>query len=300
MKKITSLLFLILFIFSINGITQTILTLQPGPNTGKDVLAHELSTQRNVNFGNNDQFSAHAGTNNGTYFIVRSYMEFDFSSIPSGMKVDSAFLSLYAFDQTHGFAKHRNSSGPNGAWLRRVTTSWSESTLTWNNQPSVTTINQVALAPSINQTQNYLNINVKPIIQDIFQNPINNGFQIILQDENYYRTLNFYSSDAQDSLKRPKLVVYYSPISTSLDDVSDTESKFNIFPNPTNGIFQIEFDNHPNLNLSIIDLAGKEVGTFSNYRNLEQINLIDLTEGIYFIKATNGNYTATKKLIIKD
>ena len=280
--------------------TSASITIRPGSNIGKDALVNGLSSRRNLNYGSEQQMPAFAGTSSGTPFLARSYMQFDLSGIPSGMKIDSSFLSLYAADQSMGLGAHRNSSGPNGAWLRKVTSTWNESTITWNNQPTAITTNQVALAPSLYQTQDYTDINVTSLIQDIFQSPINNGLQMILQNENFYRTLNFYSSDFADSLKWPKLVVYYSPISTSIDDVKANNSEFIVFPNPTNGVFHIEFNNQSNLNLSIIDLAGKEVASISNYKNLEQIDLSKCADGIYFIRATNGSYTATKKLIIRN
>ncbi len=298
MNKRTTLFFTFLSIFSFYSPAQSTLILQPGPNAGKDAIINELSSQRNVNYASNVQLAAHSGTNSGIPFIVRGLFHFDLTAIPQGMQIDSAYLSLYSVDANYGLFFHRNTGGPNNALVKRVTSPWSEATVTWNNAPLTTSTNQVTLAPSTSQMQDYLNTNVTSVIQDIYSSPTNYGMQILQQIESGFRSLIFFSSDATDSLKRPKLVVHYSSISTSIDDVRVNNSEFNVFPNPTNGISYIEFNNQPNLNLSIIDVTGKEVASISNYKNLEQIDLSNYAKGIYFIRATNGSYTASKKLII--
>ena len=70
----------------------------------------------------------------GTYQSMLGYIRFDFSSIPSSISIQSARLRLYCSSSAF-------STG--SILLTRAATSWSESTLTWNNRingisPSVT------------------------------------------------------------------------------------------------------------------------------------------------------------------
>ncbi len=58
----------------------------------------------------------------------RSFVEFDVSSIPSGSTVNTATLTLCAT---------KVPSSARTIDLHRITASWVETTLTWNNQPSV-------------------------------------------------------------------------------------------------------------------------------------------------------------------
>ena len=61
--------------------------------------------------------------------------------------------------------------------------SWNEQSITWNNQPNVTTQNQIIVPASSSVHQNY-NINVTSLVQDIINNPNSSfGFSLKLQTE---------------------------------------------------------------------------------------------------------------------
>lgn len=193
-----------------NAFAQHALILQPDPECGKDALLHGLISEKLVNYGNNAQFMSNAWTYGGTPGVVRSVVEFNLSSIPSGALIDSAYLSLYAWGLPTGSGPHSSLTGSNVAWLRRVVSPWSENTVTWNTQPSSTLINQVSVPASAAPSEDY-RISVTSLVQDMIINPSGSfGFMILLQTESYYRRLNFCSSDHSDSLKRPKLEVYYT------------------------------------------------------------------------------------------
>lgn len=306
--RLLTLSVFLLFTFTIELIAQqpsagsNSLILQPNSSIGKDAFVHGLTGYRSTNFGSDEQLPTHAGTYNGTPLIARSFIAFDLSYIPSGMAIDSAFLSLYAFDVPNTrLGTHRNSSGPNGIWVRKVTSAWNEATITWNNAPSTTATNQVALAPSTSSMQDYLGIDVTALINDLYQNPSTDfGLQTILQNENYYRSLNFYSSDAVDSLKRPKLEIHYSPLTTSLVNNVSSTSNFFIYPNPSKGFIQLNFyEARENYQVSILDLKGKTIKQIDNYKNEQQIATDFLSSGVYFVRISGKNATSVKKFIVQ-
>jgi hypothetical protein len=136
---------------------------------------------------------------------------FDLSFIPANAVIQNANLSLYAWDRTDGMGQHQALSGPNGFWLQRITSSWDEASVTWNHQPTVTTTNQAVLPESVSPTQDYTNIDVTAMVQDMVQNPsAGYGMLLRLQDEAYYRRVNFCSSDHPNPGLRPRLAVAYS------------------------------------------------------------------------------------------
>jgi hypothetical protein len=190
-----------------NPCTRT-LVLQPGPDNGKDAFVHERGIYQNTNFGAAPQFYAMTWTFEGEAASLREYFEFNLGSVPLGATVVSATLDLYGHIQQNG-AAHSCLSGNNDAWIRRVTTPWNENTVTWNNQPAVTPVGQVALAPQCTPGTD-LSVNLTAMVQDMVNNPSSNyGFQLSLQLENYYRALIYHSSDEQNPLKRPRLTVTY-------------------------------------------------------------------------------------------
>ncbi len=208
------------FIYSISY-AQTTLVLQPDSADGQDAL---VDSRRNTQIlKNSSDFMGLSGTYSGTPVIVRSLINFDLSSIPTNAKVLSAELSLYSYDSPAN-GTHSKQSGSNACVLQRITSSWSESSITWNNQPSVSTVNQVSLAESQNSIEHYEDIDVSELVQDMINDPDNSyGFMLRLVSESDYRKLLFASSDNADSTLHPKLVVVY--------DIIESDSCIIIRPN---------------------------------------------------------------------
>ena len=78
-----------------------------------------------------------------------------------------------------------------------------------------------------------------------------------------------------------------------------------VYPNPTNGEFNIAITNanFKELGVSVVNLLGKEVFNAS-YKNSatdfnKRVNLTDIAEGIYYIRLSFGEIVKIKKLIIE-
>lgn len=76
-------------------------------------------------------------------------------------------------------------------------------------------------------------------------------------------------------------------------------SSFEVYPNPTNDILNIDIKNFnkENLNVNIIDVIGKEV-LKSDYKN--QLDISFLEKGIYFVSIQQNSKTLGVKKIIKE
>jgi PKD repeat protein len=197
--------FFIAFSFLIirNALAQDTLILQPGPE-GKDAY---INNYYYGNYGDYPNMFAIAGTSSGDPFTSRSLFEFDLSMIPPGSAILAAKLSLYFANNTWNPYYHY---GDNKAWLQRVIAPWDEYTVTWWNQPQTTEQNQVSLPASHYETQDYVNIDVKLLIQDIVNDPENShGILFRLQIEEIYRRMFFASSDYVIPGKRPKLEIIH-------------------------------------------------------------------------------------------
>jgi len=89
----------------------------------------------------------------------------------------------------------------------------------------------------------------------------------------------------------------------SIDDVSF--SGFKLFPNPTKGDFNLQFDviTNDKVSVQLFDIRGILVGK-KNYYNTsanfsERISFDKASAGLYLLRVTNGSVQTTKKLIIK-
>lgn len=83
-----------------------------------------------------------------------------------------------------------------------------------------------------------------------------------------------------------------------VDDIS-INSKIQIAPNPTSNSFVINGLNGVQNQVQIIDLTGKMVQEFNSVQNNQTLNLGSIPKGTYILKIQSGNFTESKKLIVK-
>ena len=183
---------------------QDSLVLQPGPIDGKDAIVWSIAPD--TTWGWNQEATLTAWTYGGDPSFKRFYIEFDYSSIPAGAIIDSAYLFYYNNPSapSHG-GLH---SGSNTFWVRRVTSSWDEDSISWNNAPSDTTQNQVQVGASTSNTMDY-KIDVKNLVEDQLQYG-NHGFFMRLVTEATWRAVVCASSNAADSTNHPAIKIYYT------------------------------------------------------------------------------------------
>lgn len=291
-------LFILITLSSQTLLAQNTLTLRPDAASGKDAYIRDLSPY--TNYGSHTDYSAHSWTNGGIPVTCRSLLEFDLSSIPSGSIITTAKLSLYhSYNSSN--SGHSSQSGSNEAVLQRITQNWDEQTVTWNNQPSTTNINEVTLGQSTSNNQDYLDIDVTGLVQDMIYDTSNTGgFLLKLKTESHYRSMKFASSDNIDSNLHPMLVVSYT-LTTGLNNVDKEKANFQIAPNPANGQFvQINMDQFlGEKTIQLINTIGELVYETTTSVEAYQLNIQNLSSGIYFVRTSTKNQLVTKKLIIK-
>jgi len=203
------IIFISIFLGSL-VVAQTTIILQPGTEEGKDACVFTLLPDSAL--GNFLYFAAIDWTFFGTPGTYRSLIDFDLSEIPENATILDARLSLYYHhryvdpEQTHW-----SLSGSNKSYLQRIITPWEEHKVTWNTQPLVDTTHQVEMPQSISSRQDYLDIDVTQLVQDMMDNPGTSfGFRFILQTEEYYRRMCFASSDRGVDSLNPRLEITYS------------------------------------------------------------------------------------------
>jgi hypothetical protein len=169
----------------------------------KDCIVHSIVP--NTTADDTTVLGSYAWSWNGEDGYIRGFIQFDLSAIPKNKTIKSAKLYLYHHD--HISEVHDPRTFSNVSYLQRVTTEWDVKTITWNNMPSATTINQVTLPESKSATEDYI-VDVTLLIQDMCDYE-NYGMMLILAEEQTYARLVFSSSDAADSTLHPKLVVAF-------------------------------------------------------------------------------------------
>ena len=308
MKKFTA--FFAVLLVSLTGVAQKTLSLQPNGASGKDAVLFSCTTcgYSNKNFGNLTEYSAGAWTKSGDDYKIRSLIEFDLSSIPAGSTILSATLSLYGAPGGEE-GNHFGFFGSNKAWIQRITSPWQENSVTWDHQPNTTATNNVSLPGSTSGTQNYANINVKMLVQDMVNDPAHSfGFMLKLQNETVYKKLVFASSDHHNAAIRPKLLVLYAPAADeAADGKQETPSTqiLHVFPNPAKESVNITINSggEDQAFISIYDLRGREM-TDQVYQLREGKNHFTFEtapwpKGIYMVIVKTAGEMITEKLMLE-
>ncbi|MBI9037236.1 MAG: T9SS type A sorting domain-containing protein [Bacteroidales bacterium] len=150
-----------------------------------------------------------------------------------------------------------------------------------------------------------------PVFSNLYENgnyPIfkiwskNGQEEVLLAD---YIYINPYGSAYMEETF-PEIDGEYSMLNFSITGISDNDinySSLTIYPNPSDGIFNISLEKvRGDLQCKVFDLTGNE------YRNVEftgitgfttkQINLQDLPAGVYFISFTGRSLSKVEKIVI--
>ncbi len=205
MKKSALIILAISILTVITGWSQDTLVLQPGPE-GKDAMFDDIFPDHN--WGNSPKFECMAWTNSGVPGANRGVIDFDLSVIPPNAVILGARFSLYFVCLEPTYIPH---TGENESYLQLIISEWDEETVTWNNQPSTTTEDQVFLPRSTDPEQDYTDIDVTLLISKMYNEPGKyHGLMLRLKNEEPYRCLLFAGCDYMDDPGfRPELEIIY-------------------------------------------------------------------------------------------
>ena len=94
----------------------------------------------------------------------------------------------------------------------------------------------------------------------------------------------------------------FDPAALSVDNVISGE--FNVYPNPTNGVFTVELNNikADDYKISVTNVLGQEI--YASTKEIstlisEKIDLSDLRKGVYMLEVSNSESTITEKIIVE-
>jgi hypothetical protein len=203
-------------------VTQT-LDLRPGPDDGQDAYVEwkaDDAAFAKSNYNYVPELPIAAWTVNSVPIKERIYINFTgLSAIPTNATIISAQLYLYGLPSSTniitGNSRYQGSPYPysNRCIITRVESrkKWDESTITWNTQPTFSTLDAVAFGPTTSQWNWDVLCDVTRLVKVMVKKPaFSGGFGIQLIQENPYRSVIFGSSETEDVNNRPRLLVEYS------------------------------------------------------------------------------------------
>lgn len=170
-----------------------------------------------------------SGTYDAGTTKARSYLKFDVSAF-KGKHITDTNLALYSY-----YSSTCSTSGA-GTQVRRITTSWSSSDITWAAQPSTTSTgavtNKAALGYSSSCPAGTVNFDVDSIVQAWADGSSNYGLRIAGADEadsttwRRFRSANYVSGDGSSE---PHLTVTYNSYPAVPSSLGITPSQVNTY-----------------------------------------------------------------------
>ena len=87
------------------------------------------------------------------------------------------------------------------------------------------------------------------------------------------------------------------PAPSSINNIK--QSQFNLYPNPTDGVFVIELEENSKYEVTVIDILGKTVFSTNTNGMNTSIDLSSFDKGIYTVELKDENAIYTEKVIVE-
>ena len=265
-------------------------TLQPDGSDGKD--AHVDNYNPNNTDANYPVINAGYNTVGGTPTQSHNFIQFNLSSIPTGSTIVSASLSLW-----HSTIANHSTSTNNEEIFSKVTQAWSESTVTWNTQPSFSSTDTVHIGTTT-IGDDKLNINLASFVQSWVNTPaVNYGMVMHLDDDpgSLRRYQSYASSDDANATTRPKLVVVWNTCAeTGIQETTTNQLQVGIYPNPANNQLQILLQDGGTADVAVYNMLGSKI---IEAKKVSLINVNELSAGFYLLNVSANGISKTLRFV---
>ena len=92
-------------------------------------------------------------------------------------------------------------------------------------------------------------------------------------------------------------IVQQVQICTGIDQMSNSITGLNVYPNPTNSEFNVELNNGLNKTIEVMDLTGRVLSVQSSLDNKITVSISTLANGVYYVKVKSDNATEVLKIV---
>jgi Tfp pilus assembly major pilin PilA len=269
---------------------------------------------------NNACSSGNPATSNIITMTVDSIIPVSVSIVPSNNPICAGSMVTFTATPTNGGTIPSYQWTINGVNVGTDTLSYSSNTFMNNDVVSCILTSTISCASSNPATSNIVNMIVNPIpTTPIVTQSLDTLFSSIAYGNQWYigSPGSQIPGETAQTLITTSNNDYYVIVTDSNGCVSDTsniftvlttgidintELSFSIYPNPNNGNFNIQLNNHlsDKVSFELFDAVGQLVyKTNVTYINQHHFNLKEIAGGVYTIKITTPSNSITRKLIIQ-
>ena len=269
------------------------LVLQPDSTQGIDAHVRSLPVDvgRDKNWQKTPMMAIRGRNWFGETFISRAFFDFRLDTFPSDFSVDSAFLELFT---DPSYVDKGTGSKEIVAYL--VSESWSDSTITYNNQPAVKT----SVKASLKQDNSVLvqRLNVSSLVEAHVGNVNYYGFRLSYSDESPSSTGDFFfgSSNNTDPKLRPKLTIYGQIKASQVQEPVQAKAQL-----MQSGDYLHVQASTPLNNIKIYDINGRLIHTQMESDRVanSSLSLPSKTPGLYLIYVDQQAGVAAHKMFLR-
>ncbi len=127
-------------------------------------------------------------------------------------------------------------------------------------------------------------------------------FIIFFQKGNPTFTKEVYGLTPNDSISLQAIFKCSHVNTGSKSQLSSTNNLFRLFPNPNNGVFNIQFENFnsENVSVSVYNSIGEEIKSYkiSNSKTF-QIDLSNQSKGLYYVRIITSQCSKVEKVVLE-
>jgi glucose/arabinose dehydrogenase len=241
--------------------------------------------------------SLHAKKTETLDFARKIFLKFNISSFTP--EVSSARLRLYGALNTT-----QDSSVPIEVH-NAVDTSWSETSISWNNSPPADT-SILAIQTIAGTAKKYYDWDITHQIRSLKKAGMKYVTLELINTNITLSRADFNSKEAYN--KKPKLVVTYSSIASKPNIVQvvsngkmNKETFFSVFPNPAKNSFSLSFQNYSkSAALKLYDINGRLIRDIAiTSSKVQRVSVADLKNGVYILNLIDGKKSVSKKIVIE-
>lgn len=265
---------------------------------GEDTFVHSAVTSQNNNYSTIPSLSIYGWTNSGLLGVKRAFLKFDLSELPLGAQVVAARLFIYhnPDDAIESVSGHQ---GDNAWVIQRVVGDWAPGIISWNTQPPVTNTNLVNMPVTNSSTQNFENINVTALVQDMLAQG-DNGFRLSLVTEQPLRMLILASGEDSDPALHPRLEIDYTVHGIGIPEIT-SGPRFNAFWQ-ADGALRIDLmeELRSAIRLELIDALGRTVLTTSVADRSILLDASTITPGAYSVVLFDADGRSVVRIVRPD
>ena len=85
---------------------------------------------------------------------------------------------------------------------------------------------------------------------------------------------------------------------TTVSSVSGYSSLL-VYPNPSNGLFYVDTEENSNVQIFVYDVTGKMVFNTASSVSINEVNLTNLSKGVYSLKVVKGNEVYNQRIVLE-